>query len=245
MNILLILIVAILPVVLLSLYIYKSDPYPEPTRMLVKAFCYGIAIIFPVGIIEAFIQQIFFGGADITASIPIAIGQAFLTAALPEEGFKLLALWLLLRKNPYFDEHIDGIVYAVYISLGFAAVENISYLFSFRDTWLQVGISRALLAVPGHFAFGVLMGFFYSLYYFVNRSTRNKVLIFLAPFLAHGIYDAIAMSSSVFEGNPAISGILFIILVIFCIWLHRFCRNRIGSHLHRDHKIFGKPRNPW
>ncbi len=238
MNYLLILATALLPVILLLAYIYKSDPISEPKGLLAKAFFYGIAIIFPVIIVEGVIQQIVFAGADVSASLPVAIGQAFLVAALPEEGFKLLALWLLLRKNPYFDEHIDGIVYAVFLSLGFAAVENIFYLIDNYDNWISVGISRALLAVPGHYAFGVLMGFFYSKYYFVNRSQHNKYLIFLAPFMAHGIYDAFAMSSGV---SPLFGAIGFVGLVAFCIWMHRFCSNRIGSHLHRDNKIFGNP----
>ena len=48
-----------------------------------------------------------------------AVGDAFLLAAIPEEVAKLFMLWLLLRKNPFFDEHFDGIVYAVCVGLGF------------------------------------------------------------------------------------------------------------------------------
>ncbi len=236
MTPLLILATALLPVILLLWYIYKTDPVKEPKGMLAKAFSFGVLIVFPIVFIELIIRQMFFGGQEFSASIPGAFGQAFLVAALPEEAFKLLALWLLLRNNPYFDEHFDGIVYAVFVSLGFAAVENVLYLFDNYDTWMAVGVTRALLAVPGHYAFGVLMGFFYSLYYFVNRSNRNKWLIFLAPFLAHGIYDAIAMSSGV---TPILAVIGFVLLIIFCIWMHRFCYNRISSHLHRDKKIFG------
>ncbi len=236
MNTAIILVTALLPVVFLLVYIYKSDPIPEPKEQLIKAFIAGILIIFPVAIVEMIIQNLFFGGQDFSSSIIGAFGQAFFVAALPEEAFKLLALWLLLRKNPYFDEHFDGIVYAVYISLGFAAVENVLYLFTNLDSWIEIGVSRALLAVPGHYAFGVLMGFFYSRYYFGHRSQHNKWLIFLAPFLAHGIYDAIAMSSAV---SPIYGFIGFVILVIFCIRMHKFCYNRIGSHLHRDKKLFG------
>ena len=54
--------------------------------------------------------------------------MAFFVAAAPEEGAKLLALWLLLRKNPHFDEDFDCIVYSVFVSLGFATLENIGYV---------------------------------------------------------------------------------------------------------------------
>lgn len=235
MSILIILATALLPVGLLLAYIYKSDPIPEPGKMLFKAFIYGILIIIPAVLIEGVISCILLNSQS--PSIFTSIEKAFLVAALPEEALKLWALWLLLRKNPYFDEHIDGIVYAVYVSLGFAAVENIFYLIENQDSWLSVGIGRALLAVPGHYAFGVLMGFFYSLYYFVHRSRRNKILIFVAPFLAHGIYDSFAFMGEI---SPIYGVIGFICIVIFCIRLHKFCKNRIGSHRHRDEKFFGK-----
>ena len=236
MNFLLILAVAILPSVILLYYIYKTDPFPEPAKQLAKAFCYGIAIVLPAIVVEGIIQRILFGGEAELTSFLNAATNAFLVAALPEEGLKLLALWLLLRKNPYFDEHIDGIVYAVFVSLGFATIENICYLFDDPDSWMGVGITRALLAVPGHYAFGVLMGFFYSLYYFVHRSRRNRLLIFLAPFLAHGTYDTIAMSGALSDEAGVLA---FIVLVLFCIRMHKYCNKRIGSHLHRDNKYFG------
>jgi RsiW-degrading membrane proteinase PrsW (M82 family) len=235
MTILLILATALLPVGLLLAYIYKSDPFPEPGKMLFKAFAYGVGIVFPAVVIEEIISYALLSG--LSPSLFTSAVKAFFVAALPEEALKLLALWLLLRKNPFFDEHIDGIVYAVYVSLGFAAVENIFYLVGNMDSWLTVGIARALLAVPGHYAFGVLMGFFYSLYYFVHRSRRNRILIFAAPFLAHGIYDTFAMMSDI---TPACGAIGFVCMVAFCIRLHKFCKNRIGSHRHRDEKLFGK-----
>jgi RsiW-degrading membrane proteinase PrsW (M82 family) len=236
MDVILILVTALLPVALLLYYIYKTDLYPEPSSQLVKAFFYGVIIVLPAVVIEVLVEKVL-GAIGMNLSSLLGVtAQAFFVAALPEEGLKLLALWLLLRKNRFFDEHIDGIVYAVYVSLGFAAVENISYLFSNYDSWVEVGFSRALLAVPGHYAFGVLMGFFYSLYYFVNRSKRNKYLIFVAPFTAHGIYDTFAFSNTI---SPVLGGIGFVGLVLFCVLMHRFCRNRIGNHLHRDGKLFG------
>ena len=123
----------------------------------------------------------------------------FFVAALPEESFKLLALWLVLRKNRNFDEHYDGIVYAVCVGLGFAAVENVFYVFS-DDDWAEVAILRALLAVPGHYAFAVLMGYYYSLYHFVDRTPQTAICILLVPFVAHGVYDALVFSGDVTIG---------------------------------------------
>lgn len=233
MTPLIILAVALLPVALLAFYIYKSDPLPEPKSQLRKALGYGMLIILPVSIVEGVISALL--PLSESPTIIGAVLKAFFVAAIPEESFKLLALWLLIRKNPYFDEHFDGIVYAVYVSLGFAAIENISYLYTYYDSFLQTGILRALLAVPGHYAFGILMGFFYSLYYFVNRSQRNKMLILVAPVLAHGIYDTLAFFGEV---SPTLGGIGFIGIVFFCVKLHKFCYKRIQSHIHRDRKFF-------
>lgn len=124
MSILILLAAALLPVIFLWYYIWKQDPQPEPTNMLVKATLYGVGIIVPVIIAEYVIQLCLFGEERPTSLIGPTI-DAFFAAALPEESFKLLALWLVLRKNPYFDEHFDGIVYAVCIGLGFAAIENV------------------------------------------------------------------------------------------------------------------------
>ena len=229
MSILVLLAAALLPAIFLWFYIWKQDPQPEPTSWLVKAVLYGAAICIPVGMVELLIDQTLFGREPSTI-IGTTI-QAFFTAALPEESFKLLALWLLLRKNPYFDEHFDGIVYAVCVSLGFAAVENVFYVMGGEENWIGVAISRALMAVPGHYAFGVLMGYYYSLYHFVDRSPRTAACILLIPVLAHGIYDALALSGTV---NPYIGSLSFFVLIYFCIKMHKFARNKIVAQIERD-----------
>ena len=113
MNVLLILTASLLPAILLWLYIWKKDARPEPTSWLLKAVLWGVAICIPVSVCEMAIQTILFGASGQPTSLFDTTALAFFVAALPEEAFKLLALWLVLRKNPYFDEHFDGIVYAV------------------------------------------------------------------------------------------------------------------------------------
>ena len=219
---------ALLPAALLWLYILKQDPQPEPTNWLVKAILYGMAICFPVALLEGAIMGAFFGGQPTTL-----IGttfQAFFVAAIPEEGFKLLALWLILRHNPYFDEHFDGIVYAVCVGLGFAAVENIVYVFS-NEAWLSVAVMRALLAVPGHYAFAIIMGYCYSIYHFVERTPKNAAKMFIMPVMAHGVYDALAMSGSV---DPVAGGICFFVLIFFCIKLQKAAQKRVQALVNKQ-----------
>ncbi len=223
---------ALLPALLLLLYIWKKDPQPEPTSKLLKAFLAGVLICVPVSIVEMAIQSLLFGEGGEGTTLIGSTAEAFLVAAIPEEAFKLLALWLLVRKNPYFDEHFDGIVYAVFVGLGFAAIENIFYVVG-EEEWLTVAISRALLAVPGHYAFAVLMGYYYSLYHFVDRSRRNAVNILLMPVLAHGIYDALLMSGQV---HPYFGIIGFFVVIWFCIKLHKYAKKKIMAQIYRDNE---------
>ena len=227
MNIVILLAAALLPAVLLFLYILRQDPQPEPENWLRKAVLYGVGICIPVALIEMIIQSIL--GGEPTTLLGTTI-EAFFVAALPEESFKLLVLWLVLRNNPFFDEHFDGIVYAVCVGLGFAAIENVFYIFA-EEEWLMVAITRALLAVPGHYAFAVLMGYYYSLYHFVDHSRRAAVCVLLVPVLVHGIYDTIALGSAV---NPYISSFSFFLLVWFCVRMHKYARKKMVAHIERD-----------
>ena len=233
MNIALSLTVALLPAILLLLYIWKKDPQKEPTGQLVKAVLWGVAICIPIGFVELGIQEVLFGG-KMPTDLWSSTAQAFLLAAVPEEAAKLFALWLILRKNPYFDEHFDGIVYAVCVGLGFAAIENVFYVLQSEEEWLTVGIIRSLLAVPGHYAFAVLMGFYYSLYHFVDHSKKTAICILLVPVIAHGIYDAIAFIGVV---SAAIGGISFLVLVLFCIKMHKVAKKKIVAQIERDEMV--------
>ena len=217
MNLIVILSAALLPAILLGLYIWKKDTQKEPTSWLVKAVLWGVAIIIPVAILESGIEAMLFGVEGKPTSLLGTTTMAFVVAALPEETFKLFALWMVLRKNPYFDEHFDGIVYAVCVGLGFASLENIMYVFSEED-WFSTAIVRALLAVPGHYAFAILMGYYYSVYHFVDHSPKIAACVLLVPVLAHGTYDALAMSGIV---SPVIGGLSFFVLIYFCVKMHK------------------------
>lgn len=230
MNTMIILTVAVLPAILLLLYIRKKDTQKEPTSWLVKAVLWGVAIIIPVAILESGIEAMLFGVEGKPTSLLGTTTMAFVVAALPEETFKLFALWMVLRKNPYFDEHFDGIVYAVCVGLGFAAFENIMYVFSEED-WVSTAIVRALLAVPGHYAFAILMGYYYSVYHFVDHSPKVAACVLLVPILAHGAYDAIAMSGMI---NQYIGGLSSFVLIYFCIKMHKVAKTKVLALVESD-----------
>lgn len=219
MQFILIIIAAITPVAVALWYIFKKDSAkPEPAKWLVKAFWYGVLSALLSFVFSTPIGDIF--GLDLDAetypSIIDAFADAFLMAAIPEELAKLIMLWLLLRKNPHFDEKFDGIIYAVCIGMGFAGIENIMYLFEGIDngSWISIGIARALFSIPGHFLFAVLMGYYYSLYHFgVDRSMKTKAMILLAPILAHGLFDGILFCMNANEWFATVG--LFVFLYFF------------------------------
>lgn len=226
----LMLLAALLPAFLLFLYIWKKDPQKEPTSWLVKAFLWGAATCVPVALLEMGIVTTLFNNG-LPHNFVGSTTMAFLGAAIPEEAVKLFALWMVLRKNPFFDEHFDGIVYAVCVGLGFAAVENVKYVFTSEEAWAFTAIARALLAVPGHYAFAVLMGYFYSVYHFVDDSPKTAVCILLVPVLAHGIYDALAMSGIV---NEYVGGIAFLVLIYFCVKMHKAANKKVLALIEKD-----------
>jgi RsiW-degrading membrane proteinase PrsW (M82 family) len=223
MNIVYMYAAALLPAIILLVYIYRKDPNKEPLSAMLKAVLWGIAICIPVASVEFMINSYLFGPNMEPTTLFGTTAKAFLVAAMPEEAAKLLVLWIVLRKNPYFDEHFDGIVYAVCVGLGFAAVENIFYVVGQPD-WQSIAISRALLAVPGHYAFAIMMGYYYSVNHFIEPSVRNALKIFFVPFMAHGIYDALAMSGSV---NPLVGGISFLGLIYFCVKMQKHAQSRV------------------
>lgn len=187
MNLLLI---SVAPVFIILFYIYYRDKYEkEPIPLLAKGLGAGMIITVPVIFAEQMVSSIL--PHIFTENIGYAFGNAFLVAALCEEAFKLLAVYILVWKNPNFNERFDGIVYAVFVSLGFALVENIMYVF---PNGMGTGIARAFTAVPAHAMFGIMMGYYLGLAKFsIKRRIPLFVLAFFIPFLFHGIYDFILM----------------------------------------------------
>lgn len=217
MQLILVILSALLPVAAILWYIYRKDKQqPEPLKWLLKAFVYGIISCFIGMALSLAISALagIYWDMDTHSGVSEAFADAFLSAAIPEEFAKFLMLWLLLRKNPYYDELFDGIVYAVFVSMGFAGVENILYLVDGMadGSWISTGIVRALLSVPGHALFAILMGYYYSLYHFgVSRNVKTAIMILAAPVLAHGIFDGILFSIQINEIFSFVGVILFII----------------------------------
>ena len=223
---------AVLPALILLFYTNQQDKMQrDPVKMIVKGVFWGCLSVFCSFFIS--VPSMHLGlFTDEINTFWDAFRTAFFGAAIPEETAKLFCLWMFLRKNPYFDERMDGIVYAVCVGMGFAAFENIEYLVAAGTDWVTTGIGRSLTAIPGHFGFAVLMGYYFSLNHFDKyRAPMAGLKMWLYPVLAHGIYDTVAMMASV---TPQLSGAITIAILLFCFQMVKWARQSMKKHLVAD-----------
>jgi len=207
------LVVSLAPVLIIAGYIYFRDKYEkEPIKLLLFAMFLGGLIVIPILFVELFLDRF----TDSFPGLLSTAWNAFVVAAFTEELFKFLALYLLIWKSPEFNEKFDGIVYAVFISLGFAAVENILYVV---QGGVGTGIMRAITAVLAHAIFGVTMGFYFGMARFYEKEQFTLKLSALGyPIVLHGIYDFIIMT-----GIQWLAGVFF----LFVIFLYVFGLKRL------------------
>lgn len=220
--------IAVLPVIILSVYIYRQDKFEkEPIGMLIKAFIFGALSIIPAIVMESVLS------AYTPVGMPVLQGAytGFVVAGFSEEFCKLFMLWWAVWRSRHFDEYFDGIVYAAFVSLGFACFENFSYVFG-QETYasaLVTGSVRAVLSVPGHFLFGVTMGYYFALAKF-QPSNRfgNFLKALIVPALLHGTFDALLMiPENMGEGAGIIASVLFVVFVWFDIKLWKIATRRL------------------
>jgi Predicted membrane protein len=222
----LLLFLSILPVLVLMKYIYSQDKFEkEPVGLLAKSFIGGIVAI-PLTILLVFIINRIYISQSIFYS-------SFMEAGVPEECAKFTILFLFIWKNKSFDEYMDGIVYAVFVGLGFACVENIMYVFSSEAETagggISTGIARALLSVPGHFLFAVIMGYFFSLAKFTPNKRPFYLICSLGlAILAHGLFDFLLMTSEALGGG--LSTIIYFLFLFIDIKLWKIGLKYIKKH---------------
>ena len=202
---------AVLPAVILMRYIYLKDKVEqEPTGLLIRLIIAGVISALGAVILEEIGTNVL--GMVVSPYDPLyVVFLAFAVVAFAEELMKVICMKKVTWRNPNFNYRFDGTVYAVFTSLGFAAFENIGYVFGYG---LGVAPARAILAIPGHMSFAVFMGYFYGrakLCYDCGDDAgafRNQVLALVVAIFLHGFYDACALS-----GSEAAS-LLFIVFIV-------------------------------
>lgn len=207
------LIASLVPVIVIIFYIYVKDKFEkEPKKLLIFNFLLG-------AIGSIFISSVLYITYDNYLPKPdeFSVGQQFLKAffvvALIEEFSKYVIVRFYAQPKNDFNEPFDGIIYAVMVSMGFAAIENISYVV---DGGLTTALLRAFTAVPAHATFGILMGYFMGKAKFTNQRAKWNLVGLLTAVIFHGIYDFFLFINFI----PGISIFAFVSLAIG-IWLSK------------------------
>ena len=209
------LLATILPSILIILFFVYSDKFKEPRGEIIKVFIYGILITIPAYFLNTYISDFLYNNTRVSEGLI----SSFLTAAPVEEGLKLSVLYYFVYKMKDFNEPIDGIVYGVTVSLGFATLENLYYVYLLADyfetTSMALAVIRSFSAVPAHAVFGIFMGYFFMKYSFIKKGD-NLFFAFVVPFVLHGCYNLFTTS------NFFVS--LGLILISWIIALRLFAR---------------------
>ena len=217
------LLITIGPSIALLLYFILSDKFKEPKKIIIITFLFGVLITIPAGYLNYFIDKHF----ENENVLNNALLHGFFAGGLVEETLKFLVLYFYVLKEKAFNEPMDAIVYGVVISLGFATLENIEYVYFSKYAGLETAIVRAYSAVPMHCLCAVVMGYYFGSYVFSGKG-KYMGLALIVPIIFHGTYNFLCA----FPNNYYI--FVMIILLIFSILLHRNAkviqRSKVSEH---------------
>ena len=202
---------AVVPAVFLLIRVYRADRLePEPSGLLLSLILRGVFATVIAMVLEE-LGSALLGSVYAENSLPYNIIMYFVIVAFSEEGAKYILLRRRTWRSDAFNCQFDGVVYAVFVSLGFALWENIGYVAMYG---FGTALVRAVTAVPGHACFGVFMGIWYGAArryandgdFIGERVCRRRAL--WLPVLIHGMYDFLASLDFDY------SGLIFIVFII-------------------------------
>lgn len=183
--------VAVFPVVLWLRKIYAKDKEPESRGFLRSLVISGVFSSFLAVALEYIGSNILDYRIEENNFLKLALDN-YIVVGISEELSKYIFLYNKTWNSREFNYTFDGTIYGLSVSLGFALIENIQYVFSYG---IATGISRAIMSIPGHAAFGVMMGSWYGLSkkYDANQQYTKSILCkffsLIIPILMHGTYD--------------------------------------------------------
>ncbi len=177
MNIPVVVVLALAPSLFWFWFFARQDKRPEPARVLLRVFFWGVMMVIPATVLENSIET-FFGSTVLVV-----------LTGLIEEGFKFLAA-SSIAKHKNFDEPIDGLIYSTAAALGFATLENLAYMLRSDPSLILV---RGPITTLGHILFSLTWGYAMSLRRF--RNAHNVLRRgWLLGALLHTIFNAIVLS---------------------------------------------------
>lgn len=209
---------AVIPAVFLMIKVYRADRMEKESGYLLRQLVIAGILSTIIALIEEkigeWILSCFVPGNKLLYQIILY----FVIVAIAEESSKYFFLKKRTWNNPEFNCQYDGVVYAVFVSLGFALWENINYVLSYG---FSTAIVRAITAIPGHACFGVFMGVFYGLARKQhNRGKKFSSKIFrifsvVLPVLLHGSYDFIASMENTMGGLYFVAFVIILFALSF------------------------------
>lgn len=179
---------SIAPGLAIMVYVYLKDKYNrEPILYLIISFCLGVLSALPAVYIEMYGNAIL--NQFVEVSLLHTFIMAFVVVALTEEYCKYFMVRYYAYPKKAFDEPFDGIVYCIMVSMGFATIENIGYVYQHGAS---TGIVRMFLSVPAHASFAVMMGYYVGLAKFdPARAYFLRITGIFWAVVFHGTYDCL------------------------------------------------------
>jgi RsiW-degrading membrane proteinase PrsW (M82 family) len=230
---------AVLPALVLLVYVYRRDKLDkEPPALLLSLVLLGVLATFCAMVTEE-LGGLLLSGFVSENSVLYQFLFYFIVVAWSEEGFKYLLLKRRTWRAAAFNCQFDGVVYAVFVSLGFAIWENIWYVIR---SGFGTAMLRAVTAIPGHACFGVFMGVWYGAAKrceHMGRHAKSKLYRWMAvllPALMHGCYDTIASAEQTGFGWIFVG---FILVMFLIAWL---LTRRMSAH---DRAFVQDDPMPW
>ena len=208
---------SIIPGIFIMVSIYNLDKHDkEPLWLLAIAFILGaVNLHWDVDILEFIFSKI-----NVQNNF-LRVGEEALSVSITEELLKFLVVFLIIYPNKHFDEPFDGIVYSVFVGMGFATTENLTFVLQGSSS---LAFLRMISAVPAHFVFAVMMGFY------LGKAKSSKklapfyiLLSLLVPVFFHALYDYFLFLD--FISGIWIGGIITLLVAIL------IAKKSIESHL--------------
>ncbi len=225
---------AIAPGAYIVYRVYKIDKVEkEPVPLIKKLLLAGALVVIPVIVAEliaSLITDALNASFMMSRSMYVFL-EAFLGTALIEEAGKYIVMKKITWRSEHYDYTFDGVVYAVCVGMGFAIIENISYVFA---NGVGNAIIRAITAVPGHAVYAIYMGYYYGCARICREfaekeaEKRNLRKSLWVPVIIHGFYDYCLMMES---------GLLVLVFLVFIIVLFIITIRNIGIYASRDTAI--------
>ena len=206
---------AVIPAVFLMVRVYRSDRLEKESPWLLRRLVVGGVLSSPAAMLServlSWLLDLFLEPDTLLYNVILY----FIIVALSEEGAKYIFLKRRTWRSLEFNSQFDGVVYAVFVSLGFALWENVSYVMSYG---FSTALVRSVTAIPGHACFGVFMCVFYGIskkyhnYGSPDAAQICRVFAVTIPALLHGAYDFLATMES---GLGNVLFVVFIALLFF------------------------------